>query len=387
MFLSSAGLKLLDAVFGPVLCLLLTRPNGHEVPIPDRVARILVLRPGGMGDMLLLLPMIDALIARYPEATIDLLCERRNAEVVTISRRRAEVLLYDVNPFKALRHLRRESYDLAIDTEQFHHFSAVLAFLSKAPLRIGFKINPRRNPLYTHLVNYAPDGPEASQFLRLLEPLSVPVPQGAISELTTRTLATAVRAAPFSIGTAGQYPPVPAEDARQSAAPPPRYAVIHPGATTRYKEWPLERFVALGERITKDLGMAIVFVGGSRDSAAAIQADTALRAMGCPQTRAFCGRSLPDTTDLVRGAALFVGADSGLAHLASAAGTPTVVLFGPSDSHKWGVTDARHKVISKALPCSPCFIFGYHRPCRHIACMQRIETDEVFSACKALISA
>ena len=39
---------------------MLTRPNGHDVPLPDSVQRILVLRPGGMGDMLLLLPMLDA---------------------------------------------------------------------------------------------------------------------------------------------------------------------------------------------------------------------------------------------------------------------------------------------------------------------------------------
>ena len=108
--------------------------------------------------------------------------------------------------------------------------------------------------------------------------------------------------------------------------------------------------------------------------------------MGCPQTRALCGRPLPEVTALIRQARLFVGGDSGLAHLAAAAGTPTVVLFGPSDSKKWGIKDARHKVVCKALPCAPCFIFGYHRPCRDIQCMHRIETDEVFTACASLLS-
>jgi len=316
-----------------------------------------------MGDMLLLMPMLDALRARYPAAVIDLLCERRNAEVIELTKRHATPLLYDQRPLRTLRHLRGHSYELAIDTEQFHHFSAVMAVMSGAPLRIGFKINPRRNPLYTHLVNYSLDGPEAAQFLRLLEPLGIEVPEGDLAALTTRALA-----AP------------PAEP------PAPRYAVVHPGATTRYKQWPLQNFVDVALQLNRQFGLEIVFAGGRTDGALAAHAAATLTSQGGSGVRVMNGRPLTEVADLVRGATLFIGSDSGLAHLASATGTPTVVLFGPSDHKKWGVEDARHRVVCKPQPCAPCFIFGYHRPCREIQCMDRITVASVLASCSDLLT-
>jgi ADP-heptose:LPS heptosyltransferase len=367
MLLGSRILKALDAGVGPLLCRILTRPKVHNVPLPDSVERILVLRPGGMGDMLLLMPMLDALRARYPAAVIDLLCERRNAEVVELAKRHATPLLYDQRPLRTLRHLRRHRYELAIDTEQFHHFSAVMAVMSGAPLRIGFKINPRRNPLYTHLVNYSLDGPETAQFLRLLEPLGIEAPEGDSAALTTRTLAT---------------PP-----AEPPAEPPaPRYAVVHPGATTRYKQWPLQNFVDVALQLNGKSGLDIVFAGGRADGALAAHAAATLTSQGCSGVRVMTGRPLAEVSELVRGATLFIGSDSGLAHLASATGTPTVVLFGPSDHKKWGVEDARHRVVCKPQPCAPCFIFGYHRPCREVQCMDRITVASVLASCSELLA-
>ncbi|MBT3293961.1 MAG: glycosyltransferase family 9 protein [Verrucomicrobia bacterium] len=368
MVLGSGSLKTLDAGLGPLLCGVLTRPNGHDVPLPDSVQRILVLRPGGMGDMLLLLPMLDALHARYPAAVIDLLCEQRNVEVIELAKRHATPLLYDQRPLRTLRHLRRHAYDLAIDTEQFHHFSAVMAVLSGSPLRIGFKINPRRNPLYTHLVNYSLDAPEASQFLRLLEPLGIKAPDGDLAVLTTQTL---------------RMPPT---DAPAAPAPARRYAVVHPGATTRYKQWALQNFVDVALRLNGQCGLDIVFAGGRTDGPVAAQAAATLTSQGGSGVRVMHGRPLAEVADLVRGATLFIGADSGLAHLARATGTPTVVLFGPSDRKKWGIEDARHRVVCKPQPCAPCFIFGYHRPCREIQCMHRITVESVLASCRELLA-
>jgi ADP-heptose:LPS heptosyltransferase len=170
MSLRTECLKFADAAVGASLCRILgrvtfwtSRAEPPHVP-PAEIRRILVIRPGGMGDMLLLLPVIRALRGRFPQAEVELVCEQRNFPVLRVAGMDNRSLRYDARPLAVLWRLAVRRYDVVIDTEQFHHFSAVLAWLSRARMRVGFKINPRRNPLYTHLVNYAPDGPEGSQF-------------------------------------------------------------------------------------------------------------------------------------------------------------------------------------------------------------------------------
>lgn len=97
------------------------------------------------------------------------------------------------------------------------------------------------------------------------------------------------------------------------------------------------------------------------------------------------GLSLAETAAVIRAAGLFIGGDSGLGHLAVALGTPTVLLFGPSDHQKWGHAGVRHAVIRRPVACAPCFIFGYHRPCRTIACMRGITVDQVVAAARQLL--
>jgi ADP-heptose:LPS heptosyltransferase len=101
------------------------------------------------------------------------------------------------------------------------------------------------------------------------------------------------------------------------------YAVLHPFASTALKQWPEQRFIELAAGLRQQ-GLTPVFIGTAQDQFGAFA--------GFEQA---AGQSLPETMGLIRGAALFVGNDSGPAHLAAAAGTPAVVLFGPSDMEIW----------------------------------------------------
>jgi ADP-heptose:LPS heptosyltransferase len=96
--------------------------------------------------------------------------------------------------------------------------------------------------------------------------------------------------------------------------------------------------------------------------------------------------SLAESAAVIRASRLFIGGDSGLGHLAVALGTPTVLLFGPSDHQKWGHAGNRHRVIRRPVACAPCFIFGYHRPCRTIACMRGITVDQVAQAVQQMLT-
>jgi len=369
-------LKTADTLAGAFLCRLLTRwiawrgPAPDQIRVPAVVRNILIIRPGGMGDMILLLPALAALKSKYADAQITLVCEQRNADVIRISSGSFDLLCYDAHPFKTLRRLLHGKFDVAIDTEQFHHFSAIIALFSGAKVRIGFKINPRRNPLYTHLINYAPDGYEGDQFLRLLEPLET-APPAALEHLLT--------------GPRFEWPRELADRASQVLGNRP-YTVIHAGGSTPYKQWPADRFAAMATTLHREYGLGIILLGTRHDAPVAAKVMDALRGTAVPVLTACENRPLSHAAALIQQARLFVGTDSGLAHMAVFLNTPSVTLFGPSDDQKWGRQTPLHRLVRQTPPCAPCFIFGYHKPCRTRACMSAITVPMVLSACREALA-
>ena len=371
-------LKIVDGTLGFTLCWVLgyLRYRLGRKPITSdfrgrALGRILIIRPGGMGDMILLLPAIQRLREHFPRASIDLVCEKRNMEVLRLAGMDAIAIPYDSAPFRLLWALVTRRYDVAIDTEQFHNFSAVLALASRAGIRVGFKINPNRNLLYTHLINYDMEGYEGEQFMRLLVPLGV---EGAGCRLEGILRGKA----DLSSGAVA-----PLIERLEAAGP---FVAISPASQTRYKQWDTSKFITLVRALNEGRGLGVALVGGGD----AVEAsDAILRYVGRPRANvvSLAGQtSLTAVAAVLSRARLFVGGDSGLAHLAIALGLPTVVIFGPSDHLKWGVRDEAHLVVRRPLACSPCFIFGYHRLCRTIACMSEVAAEDVLSACEQILS-
>ena len=113
---------------------------------------------------------------------------------------------------------------------------------------------------------------------------------------------------------------------------PEPYSVIHPFAATPAKTWRTNGFLAAAEHLHKEHRLSPVFIGGPGDDFTPFLSYTCLR-----------GATLRQTKALLQRASLFIGNDSGPAHMAAAFGVPVVVLFGPSDSVVWAPwqTDAR----------------------------------------------
>jgi ADP-heptose:LPS heptosyltransferase len=364
-------LKFLDATAGAALCRLLGPLVAARSPQnrPTRTARILLIRPGGIGDMTVLLPILQDIRRALPDAVVDIVCERRNVEVLSLVNMENRALVYDASPLAFLRRITGQTYDVAIDFEQFHHFSAVFALLCRAPVRVGFKVNPHRNPLYTHLVGYDLDGPEATQFRGLLAPLGI-------------------SGSPMQAGWKLPAPPLPEKTrgAVEAGAGRSGFAVIHASARQRHKRWGRAGFAELAGRLYREHGLSAVLLGSAADRAEIEAITDMLNGSGVPVLPLAGMLTLRDSCAVIAAAALFVGIDSGLAHLATAVDTPTVVLFGATDPRKWGVSTGAHAVVWKRVPCSPCCIFGYHRPCRAIQCMDEITVEDVASACRRVLS-
>ena len=125
----------------------------------------------------------------------------------------------------------------------------------------------------------------------------------------------------------------------------PGYAVLHAGAAYHTKRWAVEHFHAVAMEIKSAHGLDAVFVAGPGDT---VPEDR------LPGLEIRAGLSLSALKSLLAGAQLFVGNDSGPAHVAAAFGVPCVVVFGSSDSAVWHPWKTAHRVVETDWDCKPC---------------------------------
>jgi ADP-heptose:LPS heptosyltransferase len=125
----------------------------------------------------------------------------------------------------------------------------------------------------------------------------------------------------------------------------PRAAAVHVGAAYGSRLWPAERFAAVAAQLHR-AGHQVVFTGGAAEKE---RASAVARLAGLPDEAVLAGRlGLAEFAATVAEATVVVTADTGAAHLASAYGTPSVVLFGPAPPEIWGPPPGPHIVLTRA---------------------------------------
>jgi len=348
-------IKFLDRWLGSLLVCVLPRPyllNGERL---NRQS-ILLIRPGGIGDALLLAPSIIALRRKFPEAAIDVLAEQRNAGAFALIPGLREILDYDC-PATLVRVLRRR-YDVVIDTEQWHRLSAVICRLIRSKIKIGFATNERAR-MFTHPVNYDLDNYEVQSFLDLLAPLGIDVTDSAPSGRLVIPAAV-VQQMTELLRPIGRQP----------------FLALFTGASIPEKRWAAENFREVIDWCLAG-GLAVVLVGGASDASV----NEAI-ASGRPILNLAGRTSLAGTAAILERAACVVSGDSGVLHLAAGLNRPTVALFGPSNARKWAPRGPGHIVFETASSCSPCSKFGYTPPCSdRVRCLAELTPAEV---CRAI---
>lgn len=350
-------LKRFDALAGPLLVRLFPKRRGVAAAAPRS---LLVIRPGGIGDAVLLIPALRALQSAYPSCRIEILAEKRNAAAFQLCTGLGPVRRYD-EP-RELAAVMRGSYDLVIDTEQWYRLSAVIARLVRAGRSIGFDTNERER-LFSDPVSYSLQDYEPFSFFRLLAPLQVEPP----AEL----------AVPFL-----DLPPGARDGAARLLAPLGNkpFVALFPGASVPQKEWGVENFVQVAQGLARG-GIALVLVGGPGERPAA---DSIAREAGALN---LAGEgSLPESAAVIGASRVLLTGDSGLLHIAAGLGTPTVSLFGPSDPAKWAPRGGRHVVFSSKLHCASCARWGTIPPCSHEGSCLDADPAEVVAAIIRLFS-
>lgn len=350
-------LKSIDRLVGVVVTTCLPAAPLRLLPNPRL---FLLIRPGGIGDAVLLVPTINMLLKLYPGCSIDILAERRNASAFHLVTGIRTVYLYDT--LAGLSSSLRNRYDVVIDTEQWYRLSAVIARLVRAPVKIGFGTNERRR-MFTHIIRYDTDAYESDNFLALLNPLEADSQWDRSSVSMDLPLHSVAKA-----------------DQLLQPLCSASFVVIFPGASIPEKRWGIERFRHVSKRLSED-GYKVVVVGGreERSDGDEIAGDTGLNLAGMT--------TLPETAAVIARSTLVICGDSGVLHIAAGLNIPTVSLFGPSSVNKWAPKGEKHVVINHHLPCSPCSRFGTIPPCPIGArCISDISTDEVMEAIGWLLS-
>jgi heptosyltransferase III len=147
--------------------------------------------------------------------------------------------------------------------------------------------------------------------------------------------------------------------------------LIHPGAGSPRKRWPLERFLLLAERLRS---------GGRRVDFLLGPADEALRpALAERGARIHRPQDLTELARRLRAAAAFIGNDSGVSHLAGWLGLRSVVIFGPSDPERWRPYGCAAAVVQPPLACRPCFETAAE-PCAAPECLDNTRVEDVLQA-------
>ena len=347
-------LKKLDSIVGPLAITFVKALFRPRIKAREAPSSFLFIRPGGIGDAVLLIPAIKELKSAFPKARIDLLCEKRNHEIFELCAEIDSIFLYD--SLVGLMAILRRRYDVVLDSEQWYRLSAVIAYLTRSPMRIGFSTNERRK-LFSDTVSYKEDEHEICSFLRLISPL---VPDPAFKNESA-------------------FISIPAKISKRvedhiKAVSEKRLVAILPGGSVPEKRWPVDRFRTVAERLT-DAGYAIAAVGGKSDFHLGNEITNGLHS-----AVNLCGSlSLLETAALLKRAALLITSDSGMMHIAFGIGTGTLSLFGPGNEIKWAPGGDIHLVLSSDLDCRPCTRFGNIPPCRHnIECMLLLEPTKVF---------
>jgi heptosyltransferase I len=308
--------------------------------------RILVVRLGSMGDLIHALPAVATLKHSFPGSRLTWMVEARWAEllegnvfvdrVVVLERKNLGGI------WRALRELRSERYDLAVDFQGLIK-SALAASLARPDRIYGF----HQSQLREKAAGLFYSGKTLSQ----------------AGHVVDQNLDLAGSAGATSILRAFPLP----EGRPEGETPQGDFVLASPLAGWAGKQWPFEYYEELAARLRMEIGLPLVVNGPVQDAA---------RLAGIRGVLVHCS-SLSGLIEITRRATAVVGIDSGPLHLAAALGKPGVAVYGPTDPGRNGPYGCSFTVLR-----SPRATTTYKRSAAVDRSMFEISSQSVFEALK-----
>jgi lipopolysaccharide heptosyltransferase II len=344
------------------------QPLGPALWDWQSVRSVLLVRLRSIGDTVLTTPSLYALKRFLPHSRVDILLEDWVAPVLegfeyvdnTITLKRGSTAARA----GIARRLRAARYDVVYNLHG-GTTATLLTWASGARHRVGYS-GYQYGRLHNHL---APSSSllwgrdkthSVEQQLALLGWTGVPVTDRPATRLAVTHQALASISA--RLGAAG-------------IVEGSLFAVVHPAAAFDTKQWATEGFARVAESLVSR-GLEVVAITASTETRVA---DT-LKQHATAPIKVFSDLSLPEVTGLLSQARLFVGNDSGIAHMAAAVGAPSVVIFGSSNTAHWRPwAMAPAEVVLEEMDCQPChgyFCEKFEQP----ECIKRVPVERVLGS-------
>ena len=336
------------------------------------VQKVLLVRLRSIGDTVLATPSLFALKRFLPNVTVDILVEDWVAPLLKDHPYVDNVIVLERGGFmtraRVARELRAANYDVVYNL----HGGTTATFLTRATgarHRVGFK-----SYQYAQLHNHQAPSPlllwgqqkthSVEQQLALLGWTGVPVTDRPRTQLGISTESRAIVQKLLT----------------ECGLNDRKIALIHPAAAFATKQWATEHFARVAEFLSAR-GLAPIAI--------AAPTERALLEKLCSEAAVKITTlelSLPEVTALAAQSQLFVGNDSGIAHIAAAVGTPAVVIFGSSNIAHWRPwNSAPAEVVFEEMPCQPChgyFCEKFDQP----ECILRVPVTRVTAAIDRILS-
>jgi heptosyltransferase-2 len=320
---------------------------------------MLIIKPGAIGDLLQMTPVIRALSEKYPEARISLLVGNRStADMFRYNPRLFSTYVFDKEQehrkpaafLNLWRELRQKRFDLVIN---FQRSNLRTWLLAAAAFPCPVLVYHKRDSIHA-VVNY----------LETLAPLGITADRLDLEMNTGTEQKQHARQIAASLGGSGT----------------PLIA-LNPGASHPVNRWPVDSFAALADRLAAELSARIVVIGGAGDSDIA----DAIGARSSTRPLHLAGKlDLLQLAALLEECDLLVSGDTGPMHMATAVGTRVLALFGAADPARTGPVGAGHVVLqAPGVPCIPC----RSRTCDHqppLACMESLSVETVFATVREM---
>ena len=347
----------------------------------SEIKKILIVKLCCVGDIMFTTPLVRTIKKGFPKAKITYMAGNWAKEVIETNPHLDNILIFDI-PFerksilKKIRDLikyiillRKEKFDLAVNCHRSFS-SNLFLLLAGCKYRIGFNWKNKGLFLSKRIV-FDHRKHEVERYLDIaksigLNPDNTDLEIGLLEK--ERNLAEELM---------NKYNPE-----RKKAVTVFPGGGINPKTTMLSKRWPAENYALLCDWIIEKYKAIILFVGGKSDQEIVNKIISLMK----NDSINLCGKlTYRESAAIIEKTNLFIGGDSGLLYIASAVGTPTISLFGPSNPKLVAPMGEKHIYIWGKTDCSPCYVpETVHKKeflkCNDFKCMRAISIDKVKQA-------
>ena len=345
--------------------------------------RILITQPYGLGDAVFMLPFLKALRDHKEVGRIDVILGHRTREILENSGLVDDIFVIDKDVWKAQGYwyalrdkwrlflaLRHRRYTIFVDLSMQPEYGFWAKYLLGIRVRAGFNYK-RRNRFLNRPLHLPVEGFQGKHMIEFFVELAGLLDCRLLDRKPLLSVSDELAASV-------------AEDLLRPNGISGRYAVVSPGGgvtwgrDARYKHWPVAHFVELLRRLRqKGCFDGVVVLGAGHEVEIGVSLKRSLEG----PVANLCGRTgIMQAVAVCKGAAVFIGNDGGLVHLAATQDIPVVAFYGPADPLVYGPYPRQKNFleVSKGLACQPCYKgFRYNKECGNIACLNDLAPADV----------